>query len=177
LIHLRYNLVPERFVGEGRLAAVGFRSPIGQSVLLPAATAFRSIGYRSRPLSGLPFDDKSHTIPHVEGRICDPAGPIPGLYVAGWAKRGPSGVIGTNRKDAVETVGSLINDFRVGAIGTGRSTSPLGGLSRDGVVDWNGWQAIDRAEVDHGASCGRPRVKLHGFQAMLDTAGAAAPVG
>ncbi len=103
--------------GDGRLRA----QSTGEHETLEAGLVFRSIGYRGAPVEGVPFDDWHGTIPNEEGRIIDPEteGSIPGEYVAGWVKRGPSGVIGTNKRDAQETVEHLLED-----LGEGRLPEP-----------------------------------------------------
>jgi len=176
-IHLRYGLVPEAFLGERSLSAVRFRQ--GESVVdLGADLAFRSIGYRSSSLDGVPFDAASSTIPHLQGRVLHQERPEPGLYVVGWIKRGPSGVIGTNRKDALETVGALLDDRRAGRLRR-HSNLALAGAPIVGtqVVDWRGWQAIDRGERDRGRELGRERVKLHDRARMLALADAVGRTG
>jgi ferredoxin--NADP+ reductase len=85
----------------------------------------RSIGYRSEPVAGLPFDDHRHTVPHDRGRVIDPetGEPVPAAYVVGWVKRGPRGGIGSNRADAAETVAAILEDANTGRIGAGRGSS------------------------------------------------------
>ena len=81
----------------------------GELETLDAQLVLRSVGYQSVPLAGLPFDAQSHTVPNAAGRVLGADGqPLPGEYVAGWLKRGPTGVIGTNKADAAETVQALL---------------------------------------------------------------------
>ncbi len=88
----------------------------------------RSVGYQSVPLPGVPFDPASHTVPNEAGRVTGPDGqPLPGEYVSGWLKRGPTGVIGTNKSDAAETVRSLLADL-AGGPGPGDVQLPRAGL-------------------------------------------------
>ena len=90
----------------------------------------RSVGYQSVPLPGVPFDPKSHTVPNAAGRVLSETGePLPGEYVAGWLKRGPTGVIGTNKADAAETVQSLLADL-AGGPAPGETALPRPGLLR-----------------------------------------------
>jgi len=132
-IRLRYRLTPARIVGDGRVERVEFsRTPRlprdqrpadppgdGEPVTLDAGLVLTSIGYRGVPFPGLPFDSASGTIPNEGGRVLDPATatPIPGTYVAGWIKRGPTGFIGSNRSCAQETVRALVEDYNAGLIG------------------------------------------------------------
>ncbi len=127
---------------------------------------FRSIGYRSHPIPGVPFDDARGAINHAGGRVTEvgTGTPVPGLYSAGWVKRGPSGVIGTNKKCAQETVDALLADLDAGRLP--RPTLDPAELrlrlEERGVtvVDYAGWQLIDAHERGLGEPLGRPRVKL-----------------
>ena len=127
---------------------------------------FRSVGYQGVPLPGVPFDEHSRTIPNERGRV------EPGLYAAGWIKRGPSGVIGTNKKDATETVELLLEDARAGLL----SRTDEGSLEqlletrRVEAVLYAGWEAIDRAEKIAGEPHARPRIKLCTWESLLATA-------
>lgn len=151
---------------------------------LDVGLVFRSIGYRGVPIDGVPFDDWKGTIPNEEGRVIDPAEQraIPGVYVAGWIKRGPSGVIGTNKRDAQETVQHLLADA-----GEDRLPQPersaraaVEELVRERApehVEYGGWELIDAAEKAAGEPHGRPRVKFTRVSEMLDAAGKASSVG
>ena len=109
---------------DGRLAGTGQRETLGVQMVL------RSVGYQSVPLPGLPFDESSHTVPNADGRVLGPDGqPLPGEYVAGWLKRGPTGVIGTNKSDAAQTVRALLADL-AGGPGPGDVQLPRAGLLR-----------------------------------------------
>jgi ferredoxin--NADP+ reductase len=134
---------------------------------------FRSVGYRGVSLPGVPFDERSGSIPNAAGRVLDERGePIPGLYAAGWIKRGPTGVIGTNKKDAVETVELLLEDARSGALPEPDATGIDELLAERGadVVTYAGWEAIDAAERASGEAQGRPRVKLCTWDELLAAA-------
>ena len=133
---------------------------------IPCGIVFRSVGYRGVGLPGVPFDEGSGTIPNEGGRV------EPGLYAAGWIKRGPSGVIGTNKKDATETVELLLEDARAGTLPQ-RSGGTLEELLAERGADavmYAGWQAIDEAERSAGEPQGRPRIKLLSWDALLDAA-------
>jgi ferredoxin/flavodoxin---NADP+ reductase len=157
---VRNELVEEN----GRLAA----RPAGEEELIPCGIVLRSVGYRGVALAGVPFDESAFVVPNEGGRVTG----APRTYVAGWIKRGPSGVIGTNKKDATETVAALLDDARSGALGGGRGAEPLESLlAARGVdhVEHEGWQAIDAAERGAGEPLGRPRVKLHTWEKLLQT--------
>jgi ferredoxin/flavodoxin---NADP+ reductase len=135
---------------------------------LSCGIVFRSVGYRGVALPGVPFDDMTGTIPNQMGRV------EPGLYAAGWIKRGPTGVIGTNKKDAAETVELLLEDAAAGRLprsdATAADVDAL--LDERGVrrVMYTGWQAIDEHERAAGEKHGRPRVKLCTWDELLDAA-------
>jgi ferredoxin--NADP+ reductase len=128
----------------------------------------RSVGYRGVPLQGLPFDAKRSVIPHVDGRVIEDGASVPGLYVAGWIKRGPTGIIGTNKKDANATIDALLVDVEQGIVrASGHDVDTLFG---DHIVTSSGWWAIDRAEQALGAQRGVDRVTIHDREALLATA-------
>ena len=146
---------------------------------LDAGVVFRSIGYRGVPIEGVPFDEWKGTVPNEEGRVLDPheQRAIPGEYVVGWIKRGPSGVIGTNKRDAQETVDHLIEDLHEDRLpeppGDG-SAEALEALLRERKPDhvtYDGWEMIDAVEKAAGEPLGRPRVKLTRVAEMLEAAG------
>ncbi|MFI6559069.1 FAD-dependent oxidoreductase [Streptomyces sp. NPDC050534] len=166
---------------EGRVGAVRFErtEPDGRGGVrgtgrfedVEAQLVLRSVGYRGVPLEGLPFDASSGTVPHVAGRVVRAGAVAPGEYVAGWIKRGPTGVIGTNRPCAKETVLSLLDD--ASALARQRPpTDPVAALRAEGAepVEWSGWQAIERAEAALGASLGRGVVKLADWESLLAAA-------
>jgi ferredoxin--NADP+ reductase len=190
-IVLRFLVSPVAILGEGRVEGVELaHNEIGwdkDGVLraiaterretLEAGIVLRSIGYRGVALPGVPFDERRATIPHAEGRVIDPetATPIRGEYTVGWIKRGPSGVIGTNKKDAHETVDSLLADLDRGVLLEPADPAPesvdaLLAERRPDYVTYAGWQAIDRAERDAGEPHDRPRVKLCTLEALLAAA-------
>lgn len=141
---------------------------------------FRSIGYKGVPLPGIPFDERNGVVPNREGRVIDPATgqQVPRVYVAGWIKRGPSGVIGTNKPDAAATVQAMLEDARQGSLPVALSTGPddlFTLLAQRGVkyVTFAGWKNIDRVEVDAGKKLGKPREKLTTLAELLAAADAA----
>jgi ferredoxin--NADP+ reductase len=135
---------------------------------LPVGMVLRSVGYQSVPLTGVPFDERRYVVPNEAGRILNGDGsPVPGEYVAGWIKRGPTGVVGTNKSDAAETVRSLLADLGDGGRARPRRIEEL--LEARGVpaVTYEGWLGIDAAEIALAAELGRgERVKLAGWDAM-----------
>jgi ferredoxin--NADP+ reductase len=139
--------------------------PTGERERIETGLVLRAVGYVGKPLPGVPFDERRATVLNEGGRVLDPESlqPIPGLYAAGWIKRGPSGVIGTNKKCAQETTGRLLEDFTAGMLPT-PSDTPEALLARlrerVDVVDYSGWEAIDAHERALGEPAGRPRVKL-----------------
>ncbi|MFL5817600.1 MAG: FAD-dependent oxidoreductase [Conexibacter sp.] len=149
--------------GEGRLRAVVTE----QEETIPCQLVFRSVGYRGTPLPGVPFDARAATIPNDHGRVLDgPAGAQrPGEYVSGWIKRGPSGIIGTNKKDSQDTVDALIEDHAAGKIPQPAVDDPdailtvLAERAPDHIT-YAHWEAIDEHERTLGGPHGRPRVKL-----------------
>ncbi|MFF7972582.1 FAD-dependent oxidoreductase [Streptomyces sp. NPDC007905] len=181
-IRLRFFLRPVEVLAEGgRVGAVRFERTApdglggvkgtGQYEDLPAQLVLRSVGYRGVPLEGLPFDAGSGTVPHREGRVLRDGAVSPGEYVAGWIKRGPTGVIGTNRPCAKETATSLLVDAPA-LVREGVPDDALPALRAAGVepVPWAGWQAIERAEAELGARLGRGVVKLADWGALLGAA-------
>ncbi|MEX1142593.1 MAG: FAD-dependent oxidoreductase [Thermoleophilaceae bacterium] len=194
---LRFLVSPVEIRGDGRVEQLeivhnelvhsgdgGMRAQAtDEHETLDVGLVFRSIGYRGVPIDGVPFDDWKGTIPNEEGRVIDPAEQrtIPGVYVAGWIKRGPSGVIGTNKRDAQETVQHLLEDA-----GHDRLPEPerparaaIEELVRERVpdhVEYGGWELIDAAEKAAGEPHGRPRVKFTRVAEMLDAAGKASSV-
>ena len=163
---------------DGRVRAVD----TGEREEIECGLVLRSIGYKGVGLDGLPFDDAAGVIPNDHGRVVDPESgeQVPGQYVVGWIKRGPSGVIGTNKKDAQDTVSALLED-----VAEGRVPEPAGDTSPEAVeallaerapdhVTFDGWREIDRAEVTRGEPLGRPRVKFTSVEEMLEAARAVA---
>lgn len=139
---------------------------------LPVGLVFRSIGYKGVALPGVPFDEQRGVIPNAEGRVVDADGAVlPGQYVVGWIKRGPSGIIGTNKPDSVETAERLIEDWRAGRLaelpGSGDIADLLTARAVT-VVSYADWQTLDALEVASGAEQGRPRLKFTSVSQMLD---------
>ncbi|APS23037.1 NADP oxidoreductase [Streptomyces sp. Tue 6075] len=181
-IRLRFFLRPVELLERGgRVAGVRFArtAPDGTGGVrdtgryedVEAQLVLRAVGYRGVELPGLPFDPVRGTVPHAAGRVLRGGVPSPGEYVAGWIKRGPTGVIGSNRSCAKETVTSLLADA---AALTRRTAAgdPLAVLREWGLrpVEWTGWLSIERAEAELGRSLGRGPVKIPDWAGLLAAA-------
>lgn len=162
---------------------------------ISAGLAFRAIGYRGLPLPGVPFDERRAVIRNDGGRVIDAEDghPVPGEYVVGWIKRGPSGVIGTNKKDAQETVDAMLADLSSPTSSNGNSEPARGDAvhhpytpdpaaietllrsRQPQLITYTGWEAIDRHERALGEPAGRPRVKLTTIEELLQAAAAEEP--
>ncbi len=165
------ELVRNKLVRDGsRLAA----RATDQTETLPAQLVFRSVGYRGVELPGLPFDERSGIIPNDKGRVTGHSGePLPGIYVAGWIKRGPSGVIGTNKPDGKETAESLLEDLAAGRLLTPEEAdappAPEVVCGRQtAVITYQDWCRADQLEVAAGELLGRPRRKFVTAQEMME---------
>jgi ferredoxin--NADP+ reductase len=188
-LRLRFRVSPVAVLGEERVEAIevvrnelvdeGGRVravPTGERETIPCGVVFRSVGYRGLSVPGVPFDEDRWTIRNEAGRVVDPAGePVPGVYCTGWIKRGPTGIIGTNKKDAYETADHLLADVQAGRIGDGErpgaeAVEALLAERTCPVVAYGGWEAIDTLERSRGEDHGRPRVKLVTWDELLAAA-------
>ena len=180
-IQIRFFESPVRILGTEHVTGVEFErsmlvGPPGQQRavgtgvrhVIPADMVFKSVGYRSIPLPGCPFDTKRHVVPNVNGQVVDENGvAVTGLFVAGWAKRGPSGVLGSNKPCGVQTAEALLASLG------GEASKPRGGFSQwlleKGVkwVTFNQWKQVDAYEIQTGQALGKPREKLIAIQDML----------
>ncbi|MDI3408145.1 FAD-dependent oxidoreductase [Streptomyces cavernicola] len=159
-IVLRFRTAPTEIVGDKTVRTLTTTdTATGETSTIEAGLVLRAIGYRARPVPALPFDEVTGTVPHDRGRVS------PGVYVAGWIKRGPSGFIGTNKSCAQETVTALLDDFEAGRLTAPTTDGPMD------AVDLAGWHAIDTAERTAGEREGRPRVKIVDGEALRRTAG------
>ncbi len=187
---MRFLVSPVELIGSGRVEAIKVvRNELYETydgALRPRATdrfetipvglVFRSVGYHGVPLPGVPFNDKLGIIPNDEGRIFTVQGgdeQVIGEYVVGWIKRGPSGVIGTNKPDAAKTVASILQDLAEGKVlhpVAPERSAVLSLLERRRLkfVTFDDWQLLDQLERDLGAQAGRPRLKLSRVSDMLD---------
>lgn len=182
-VHLRFLRHPVRILGREHVEGVVLeRNELladeqvrgtGEYETLEVGMVVRAAGYRARPLADVPFDETTSRIPHDRGRVLGEDGrPLDGEYVAGWAKRGPTGVIGTNKRDAAETVRSILTDLaaRPGPErGPDQITRLLDARGVD-YTDWEGWLRLDSHETQRGTEQNRPRVKVPDQPSMLDHA-------
>lgn len=186
-VRIRFLLSPVEIQGDGRVERVVFERnrleekgegwvaavPTGERESIQAQLVFRSVGYRGVALPGVPFDEVACVIPNEAGRVLEGNAPLPGAYVAGWIKRGPSGVIGTNKADAMESVAALLEDADAGRLSAPADPMPE---SVDALLKERGadvfytpeWFGLDAVELAAGAAQGRPRVKVIGVEAMLE---------
>ncbi len=144
----------------------------GRFFTLPAQLVLRAVGYRGTPLADVPYDMRSGVVPNTKGRVYDPASgqTLAGEYVTGWAKRGPTGVIGTNRADANETIDSLLADLTTLTPAPEPDPAAIEQLLRQRelrFVSLEGWQLIDQLEVARGQPRGKPRIKFTNVDEML----------
>jgi ferredoxin/flavodoxin---NADP+ reductase len=190
-IVLRFLRSPVAIRGEGRVEAVDIapnelvRAEDGalrarrlgdDAETIECGLVLRSVGYRAVPLPDVPFDERHFVLPNVRGRVLGADGePLVGAYAVGWIKRGPTGILGTNKRDAVETVSCLVEDLAAGALP--RPEAPereaidaLLAERKPGVVTVEGWRAIDGRERALGADAQRPRVKLASRDELLAAA-------
>ena len=183
-IHLHFRCRPVEIVGSERveglvverteLDADGQAHGTGETHVIAVDGVIRSVGYRGTALAGVPFDEKRSVIPNADGRVLDGDRIVPGVYVAGWIKRGPTGIIGTNKKDAVQTVACLLEDAADPARWTATSPEPASvdaALSARHVVTAAGWRSIDAAERRLGGVHGRDRTTIDDRAELLRAAG------
>ena len=193
-LHMRFLVSPVELEGDanGRVKAVRLAhnrlvkatdgsiacEANGEFESLPAQMVFRSVGYRGVPLEGVPFREKAGLIPHVKGHVLDGEGgaPLAGHYATGWIKRGPTGVIGNNKADSVETVNTLIESAGKGALHAPADASPaafeaLVRARQPRFVSFADWKKLDALEVERGKPLGRPRNKFTRIEEMLAALG------
>jgi ferredoxin--NADP+ reductase len=188
-VHMRFLVSPVEITGEGHVQAIKLVKnelhPVSDGSLrprptdvyetLPVGLVFRSIGYRGVPLPDLPFDQKAGIIPNQKGRVIDPATqqPIPGEYVVGWIKRGPTGIIGTNKPDSQETANLMLEDIGQAApldpaCASRESMERLVFERKPDAVTWNDWLLLDQMEIENGQAVGRPRLKFSRIEDMIN---------
>jgi ferredoxin--NADP+ reductase len=165
------RLVRNRLVedGQGGLKAVATE----QVEELPVDLVFRSVGYRGVEIPGLPFDERAGVVPNDGGRVLRDGRPAAGLYVSGWIKRGPTGVIGTNKPDAAETAERIVADWEAGALPPPAAPAPAAAEAtvrarQPSAITYPDWCRVDEVETTRGKAAGRPRVKLCSVEEMLE---------
>ncbi len=184
-IHLLFQASPVRLVGGERVEGVEIernalvrdeRGAVkargtGAREVIPAGLVFRAIGYHGIPVEGVPFDAKRGIVPNDDGRVLDPAGrPLPGEYVVGWAKRGPSGLIGTNRGCSAGTAAHMVADLPAGVTGGAAGPDALASLlAGRGVraVTFEDWKRLDRLEEERGRPLGKIRERFLSVDDMI----------
>ena len=197
-IVLRFLVSPIEIQGDGRVERIvvgrnelhrddsGALRPrdTGEREEIECGLVLRSIGYKGIGVEGVPYDERRGVIPNEAGRVVDPDadGQVLGHYATGWIKRGPSGVIGTNKKDSQETVDSIFEDMEAGRIPepANPDAAAIESLLRERrpeLVTFEGWQAIDAAEQERGKPQGRPRVKFCRIEEMVEAASSAGVAG
>ena len=195
-IVLRFLRSPVEIRGNGRVQAVDVRRneivraddgslrprPVDAGTeTIQCGLVLRSVGYRAVPLPGVPFDERSFVVPNDRGRVLGLDGePLPGVYAVGWIKRGPTGILGTNKRDADETVRCLAEDLAADRLPVPPYPEParieaLLSLRKPDLVTVEGWRAIDAHELERGSREQRPRVKLSSRDQLLAVAKAASP--
>jgi ferredoxin/flavodoxin---NADP+ reductase len=154
---------------------------VGEGVeTIECGLVLRSVGYRAVPLPDVPFDERSFVLPNERGRVLSPDGePLPGVYSVGWIKRGPTGILGTNKRDAEETIGCLVEDLRGGGLAQPprpdrEQIDELLAERKPDLVKTAGWRAIDEHELERGQNEQRPRVKLASREELLARSSASA---
>jgi ferredoxin--NADP+ reductase len=185
-IELRFLTSPVEIRGDGRVEAVDVRrneltrsddgtlrarAVDGPVETIEAGLVLRSVGYRAVPLPDVPFDERSFVLPNEAGRALTPEGdPLPGVYAVGWIKRGPTGILGTNKRDAQETVSRLVDDLPALPQPPRGPIDDLLAERKPDLVTAAGWHAIDAHERALGHGAERPRVKLASHAALLAAA-------
>lgn len=173
-VHFHFRRSPTALLGADHVETVVLRHNDGSGEdLLPAELVLRAVGYRGLGLDGVPFDASHGVIPNDKGRVLRDGAASVGEYAVGWIKRGPTGVIGTNKSDAKETVTALLADAATLPKAPNRDPDAILNLLRErdvAIVDWPGWIAIEAAELALGASGGRKRIKISDWAQLFAAA-------
>jgi ferredoxin--NADP+ reductase len=190
-VELRFMRSPVEVRGDGRVQAIEVRAnriardaagrlraePTEEALeTIECGLVLRSVGYRAVPLPDVPFDERHFVLPNEHGRVRGPDGePLAGVYAVGWIKRGPTGILGTNKRDAAETIDCLVDDLRAGVLAPPErpereALDALLAERRPELVTAEGWRAIDGHEQRRGSEQQRPRVKLASHEELLAAA-------
>jgi len=193
-IELRFLSSPVQIRGSARVEAIDVRrneivraddgslrarAVDGDIETIDCGLVLRSVGYRAVPLPDVPFDERHFVLPNERGRVLTPAGePLHGVYAVGWIKRGPTGILGTNKRDAEETVSRLVEDLDAAALPQPpnperEQIDALLAERKPDLITVEGWRAIDGHELESGRNAERPRVKLASREELLVAAGVA----
>ncbi|WP_345800893.1 FAD-dependent oxidoreductase [Microbacterium sp. AZCO] len=176
-LHLHFFHAPVEVLGDEEQGVTGVRfertAPIGDNAVIgtgelrdiPVQAVYRAVGYYGTPVIGAPFDEVRGVVPNVEGRVTDGDSPVTGLYATGWIKRGPVGLIGHTKSDAMETVAHLVADAEAGRLVAPIVDGDVLDLLAEREVEyttWDGWLALDAHERELGATHEhtRERVKV-----------------
>ncbi len=194
LLTLRFLVSPVELIGDAAGGVTGIRlvrnslyrsddgslrpKPTDQTEEMPVGLVFRSVGYRGDAIPGLPFDDRRGVVPNLRGRVIDPdtEEAVVGMYVSGWIKRGPYGVIGTNKPDAAETATAMFEDLAAGELFDPEfpeyaDVETLVGERQPDWVSYEDWRRLDELEMERGEGVGRPRIKFTKVPEMLQSLG------
>ncbi len=169
-IHLHFNLTPFGIMGTDRVEGVLFMDAHETAMYIPCGLAITSIGFRGQPITGLPFDEESGVIPNRAGRVTDNGEIIPGMYAAGWIKRGANGVIGSNKPCCRETVQNILDDRENLCHKNALETKELTAFMKKHAIQYltySDWLKIDAAEQERGATLGKVREKFPTLNEML----------
>ena len=175
-ITFSFLTTPQRILGERHVQGIEVvASEVDESIepavkKIDAGLVISAIGYRGSPITGLPFLEERGTVQNIECRVSDASGILRGVYVCGWARRGPSGVIGTNKKCARQVVREFLNDLEAGLTSPCRDVNPFAYRELYRAVDRSGWQCLDRHERLSGQRYGTPRKKVVHTEDMLKIA-------
>lgn len=157
-MHFLFQHTPKEILGTDRVEGIVYSTPTGD-VTIKCGLVITAIGYQAVPINGVPYENGK--VVNIDGRVRE------NIYVVGWAKRGPSGVIGTNKSDAAAVIDLLVSDLGEPKVGAGIETH----LTTQAVVDQSGWQRINEAETSAGEPKGKPRVKSVKREDLLKLAG------
>ena len=147
-----------------KIDAQGLLIPTGGSKESAAELVIRSIGYRGEGLPGVPFNEDTNVIPSVDGAVIG----LENCYVAGWIRRGPSGIIGTNKKDAVASINTLFQDRDNTQVSSSAQIDQLLQHRHIDIIDFEGWKRIDAREKELGGTRNRDRTTIHSRQDLID---------
>ena len=175
-IHLRFFSAPEEILGAGRVTGIVVErtrqvqdrvAGSAERFFLPVGMVVTAVGFRGAPLDGLPFSAATGTVPNDAGRVVAGKDVVPGVYVAGWLKRGASGIIGTNRPDGAETAAAVLADLAGHVVPARPDITDLLAARNRVPSDWAGWLRLEEYEGALGEADGRGRVKVHDLESML----------